>query len=362
MQYNCKRLHLSWAAYPPVMNTLDEIARRANVSPGTVSRILNGKIRGAYSKTATRVELVQRLAKELNYRPSAAARAMATRRTGQIGVLVRNAHDNPLNNLQLYETILGINDRLEETGRILSLVSLDDFRHGDPSSESRVFRERVLEGMIVCDVHPHEVYQVAADMVRHCLWMDSNHWQPERCLRRDEEDAGYCCAKALADGGADEILWIRHHSGDGVYHYSETERLRGVERALAGRQTRLRILACRPDEALPAELLPRLAAGAGLVASYYLMAQRIANLAAGQGLRPGVDYLVACCDGDHGALLGWPDLSRVCIDRFAMGRQAADMLLSMMGADADAAPSRLVRGTWFEGATARWDSGPGSPS
>lgn len=334
------------------MNTLDLIAQRAKVSPGTVSRILNGKIRGAYAKTAPRVELVQRLARELNYRPHAAAKAMATARTGHVGVLVRNAHDNPLNNLALYETILGINDRLEEAGIILSVISLDDLRHEQPSSDSRAFRERMLEGMIITDVHPEAVYRMVADLVPCCLWLDSNHWQDTGCLRRDEERAGYLAAKALADGGATEVLWIVHHSADGIYHYSETERQRGAERACRESGARLLRLRCQPHEKLPAGLWDRLAAGSGLAASYFAIAQRIANLAAERGLRAGVDYPLACCDGDQVALQAWPELSRVAADRFGLGRRAADMLLAQMaGADAGC-PSAIHPGTWIPGATA----------
>ena len=63
--------------------TLEQIAQRAGVASRTVSDALKGQGRVAAS---TR-ENVLRIARELNYVPNAAARALATGRTGTIAVL-----------------------------------------------------------------------------------------------------------------------------------------------------------------------------------------------------------------------------------------------------------------------------------
>ena len=63
--------------------TLEQVARRAGVASRTVSDALKGQGRVA---AATR-ENVRRIAREMNYVPNAAARALATGRTGTIAVL-----------------------------------------------------------------------------------------------------------------------------------------------------------------------------------------------------------------------------------------------------------------------------------
>ncbi len=63
--------------------TLEQIAQKAGVASRTVSDALKGRGRVA----ATTREKVLRIAKELNYVPNAAARALATGRTGTIAVL-----------------------------------------------------------------------------------------------------------------------------------------------------------------------------------------------------------------------------------------------------------------------------------
>lgn len=69
------------------MATLAEVARRAQVSKTTASRVLNG-LAPRYRITPATVALVEAAARELGYRPSYAARALTRGRTDSIGVMV----------------------------------------------------------------------------------------------------------------------------------------------------------------------------------------------------------------------------------------------------------------------------------
>jgi LacI family transcriptional regulator len=64
--------------------TIDDVARGANVSRQTVSRVLNGK--GEISQTTR--ERVQAVIDELGYRPNLLARSLITRTTHTIGLVV----------------------------------------------------------------------------------------------------------------------------------------------------------------------------------------------------------------------------------------------------------------------------------
>lgn len=68
--------------------TIRDVARRAGVSVGTVSHVLNGS---ATVSEATRERVLQAI-RELDYQPDEAARTLRRRRTGTIG-LVRTLHD-----------------------------------------------------------------------------------------------------------------------------------------------------------------------------------------------------------------------------------------------------------------------------
>jgi LacI family transcriptional regulator len=64
--------------------TIDDVARRAGVSISTVSRVINRTV-PVSDEAASRVEAAMR---ELSYRPRAAARNLATRKTNTVGLLI----------------------------------------------------------------------------------------------------------------------------------------------------------------------------------------------------------------------------------------------------------------------------------
>ncbi len=73
----------------PRPTTIADVARMANVVPSTVSHALNGT---APISTEVR-ERILRIARELNYRPSAAARSLLSGRTMTMGILVADMLD-----------------------------------------------------------------------------------------------------------------------------------------------------------------------------------------------------------------------------------------------------------------------------
>jgi len=120
--------------------TIRDVARAAEVHPGTVSRALNERTR-ALVNPAT-VQRVLRAADRLGYRPNRIARGLKTNRSHTIGVLIPDI-TNPL-----FPPILrGIEDRLDEAGYTSLIVNTDN----DPERE-RVYldamRGRQVDGFI----------------------------------------------------------------------------------------------------------------------------------------------------------------------------------------------------------------------
>ena len=66
--------------------TIHDIAREANVSPSTVSRVLNGNVPVAPDKRAAVLAVI----KQLNYQPNAIARGLVRRRTAAVGVMTQS--------------------------------------------------------------------------------------------------------------------------------------------------------------------------------------------------------------------------------------------------------------------------------
>ena len=67
---------------------IKEVARRANVSIATVSRVLNG----SELVTDETREAVMKVVKDLNYRPNAIGRALVTQKTNLLGVILPDVH------------------------------------------------------------------------------------------------------------------------------------------------------------------------------------------------------------------------------------------------------------------------------
>jgi LacI family transcriptional regulator len=109
--------------------TIRDVARVADVHPGTVSRALNEETRALVNpETADRV---LRAAEELGYRPNRIARGLKTSRSHTIGVLIPDI-TNPL-----FPPILrGIEDRLDEAHYTSLIVNTDN----DPERE-RIYLE-----------------------------------------------------------------------------------------------------------------------------------------------------------------------------------------------------------------------------
>lgn len=71
--------------------TMEYIARMANVSKATVSRVVNGKTEGVGKETRERI---QRIIEEYGYTPNLVARGMATSHSKTIGLVISQYHQS----------------------------------------------------------------------------------------------------------------------------------------------------------------------------------------------------------------------------------------------------------------------------
>lgn len=120
--------------------TIRDVARLAEVHPGTVSRALNAQTRALVNEeTAARV---LRAAAELGYRPNPIARGLKTNRSYTVGVLIPDL-TNPL----FPPIVRGIEDRLGAAGYTPLLVNTDN----DPERERgyiEAMLARQVDGLI----------------------------------------------------------------------------------------------------------------------------------------------------------------------------------------------------------------------
>jgi LacI family transcriptional regulator len=121
--------------------TIYQVAQAAGVSLATVSRVINkqGNVTEATRKK------VEDTIKELGYKPSGLAQALATNRTTNIGVIIPSANYVYISNM-----LNGITDVAKEKGFVLTLFSTSHSRDEALSMIEKVITAHV-DGVIIFD-------------------------------------------------------------------------------------------------------------------------------------------------------------------------------------------------------------------
>jgi LacI family transcriptional regulator len=122
--------------------TIRDVARRAQVSVASVSRVLN---RSDNVSEATR-ERIMAAVEELGYVPHAGARSLSLARTGAIGVVLPNLHGEFFS-----EIVRGMDGLATERGYLLLLSNMHA-QSGEAETVLRAMRGRV-DGLIVMAPH-----------------------------------------------------------------------------------------------------------------------------------------------------------------------------------------------------------------
>jgi DNA-binding LacI/PurR family transcriptional regulator len=127
--------------------TLESVAAEAGVSRATVSRVVNGGNR--VSPGTQRV--VERAIQRLGYRPNRAARALATRRTDSVGLVIPEPTQHVFADPFFPRLVRGINDVL--AGDDLQLVLLTPAASGGEERLARYLTGGHLDGVLLVSLH-----------------------------------------------------------------------------------------------------------------------------------------------------------------------------------------------------------------
>jgi DNA-binding LacI/PurR family transcriptional regulator len=132
------------ARRPP---TLDEVAARAGVGRGTVSRVVNGS---AQVSDATR-SAVQRAIEELGYVPNRAARSLVTRATDTIALVVSESEERFFGEPIFGKIVRGVSRALAGTSRQLVLTMAQSGEDRD-RLDGYLSRQHV-DGVLLLSLH-----------------------------------------------------------------------------------------------------------------------------------------------------------------------------------------------------------------
>ena len=121
--------------------SIAEIAQICGVSKATVSRVINNIPQGVGTETR---EKVLKTIRELNYRPNALARSVATSKSGTIGLIIPD-----VSNFFYPKVIRGVTDYMDSCGYSV-IVANSDY---DPDREAQQLLrlvDRRVDGILLC--------------------------------------------------------------------------------------------------------------------------------------------------------------------------------------------------------------------
>lgn len=190
--------------------TIRDIARLANVSTGTVSRVLNGRP-GVSPKTR---EAVLRVIQDLAYAPSPAARELVGR-PSSVGVLL----DPGVRRYTPYFSLL-----LTSLARALAQEGL---RVVETPTDPRGLPLEPAQGYILLGAHDHDP-RIEHLKAAGQAFVLIGAYPGVFCVAPDDEDGAYQATRHLLELGHREILHLTGHP----HRQAGRERLRGYRRAL----------------------------------------------------------------------------------------------------------------------------------
>jgi LacI family gluconate utilization system Gnt-I transcriptional repressor len=179
--------------------TLADVAQRAGVSPMTVSRAL----RGERAVDPQLVERVKAAVDALGYLPDPAARALASRHSSHVTVLI------PLLSNALFVDLL---EAVQRTLRPAGYQTLIGITHYDPAEEEQLLREQLLHrpaGLLVTGLERSDATRALIERSGvPCVYlMDASDQPGLHCVGFSQQEAGAAMTRHLLARGRRRIAF-----------------------------------------------------------------------------------------------------------------------------------------------------------
>ncbi|MEM6550768.1 MAG: LacI family DNA-binding transcriptional regulator [Planctomycetota bacterium] len=228
------------------MVTVYDIAKAADVSYSTATRVLNGKADYVRPTFIKRAERIRKIALKMGYRPNAAARATSSGRFNAIGVVVRRRDKIGFGPHPSY--IRGINRVLDDAGNNLVMAPVDPQAVTDEQAP-RILQESMVDGLIIGDddLLGEQAHATLEGLHIPSIWINTK--RDQNAVYPDEFGGSQVLTKHLLELGHRRIAFCGSPSSD---HYSSTDRAAGYTAAMrdAGLTPHPLVWANKPRERL----------------------------------------------------------------------------------------------------------------
>jgi LacI family transcriptional regulator len=205
-----------------------EVARRAGVSAATVSRVLNDP---SLVKPETRAK-IQRVLEEMRYMRNGAARALASRRSRTVGLIV------PVLGTAVFAEAAQVIQRCLQAGRYSLLTAGTDYDQAQELEAARTMIEHGVDGLILVGTsHDPALYRLLSETQTPAVQIFA--YDPESslpCVGFDNYQASYDIVDYLINMGHRRIaiLMSHPHNNDRI-----RARVEGIEACLRDRKLKI---------------------------------------------------------------------------------------------------------------------------
>jgi LacI family transcriptional regulator len=307
------------------MTTIKDVARHAGVSTMTVSRVVNNS---GYASEETRVRVEQAIA-ELGYVPNAVGRQLRSKRTRTVALVVSDI-TNPF-----FTTIArAVEDFVAARDFAVMFCSTDESAAAE-YEYLQMLVERQIDGVLLVPsgsspepfrlLRRHNVPVVVLDRRVSCATVDE--------VRSDSEAGAYQLVRHLLELGHRRIAMLSGQRSIAT----AADRVAGYERALgeAGIEIDPELVcdgafAVEAGDAMARQVLATSPRPTAIFAGNNFIAFGAIRAIRDIGLRVPDDVSVVCFDDVPDEWVIDPFMTCIAQDPYAMGRQAAELLLARL--------------------------------
>ncbi len=309
-------------------STIKDIAKRAGVSPSTVSRVISGSSRIS-GETQMKVRAIM---EEMNYRPNLLARSLVNRTANAVGVFSATSAEESMKHPFFAEAIRGIGTTAARHGLHLLLGT-----SASQEEDGRVVREMMFSGMIegmilLSTLHDDPVAEL---LHRHSFPFvvigHPRHGENYHRVDSDNEKAGRMVTEYLLRHGHRRLCYL---GADGSLSVT-VKRQAGFEAALAdaGLPVFQEMFLANPlaagDDMLPAPLLSPLGP-TGVVVQDDALAIWLMGALQKAGRRVPEDISIISFNNAAVSAYTSPPLTSVEVHHCLLGEQAMALLYSLL--------------------------------
>lgn len=202
--------------------TIYDVAKLAQVSVTTISKILNHKDYDISEETRQRVLDV---IKEMNFTPNGLARSLVTKKTNVLGLLIPD-----ISNQYFADMARGVEDGANRLGYNVMLCNTDE-NSNKQQEYLNILKGRCTDGLIIVPIAGSEtVFSSDFEMEKPFVVLDRVYEKSKGIyqVKFDNVSGGYLATKYLIEKGHDRIGLISGPSTDRTVK----DRLKGYKKAL----------------------------------------------------------------------------------------------------------------------------------